>query len=451
MERSADHSVLVARRVVNSIVLSLGFVLALAAFLQSPEDQLNRGITLIKEKRFTEAVSLFNQVKQNTPQDARAYFYAGMALTESGRLTAAALELSEAVRLDAQRPEYRIVQANIFARLKQSSHANDSLEALKTVAPEKLDASWLWLLVDTYYRVERLDDTMRMLDVMEKRFPDDPRLDLNRGRVYSVQNKFDLALDAFRRSAAKHPENALVHFELGKLFYQRNELQGAKSSLLEAVRIEKNNPQYLQKLGAVLLASNNVDEALTYLERAAAIEPDSVEINYSLSQAWRQKGERQKASQLLDKSLELKRREEKTEQLERILARGERLLDEGKDEEARTSFEEVVQADPSNWTAHGYLAEMFLDAGEPQRAWPHLARMEDLDRESVVGKYLMARYWFSRKELERAREYAETVRQSRPAHAQLRTLLGQIYLGLKQPEKAKEEFKAAQKLEHQER
>lgn len=446
MERSADHSVLVARRVVNSIVLSLGLVLTLAAFFQSPEDQLNRGITLIKEKRFTEAVSLFNQVKQNNPQEARAYFYTGMALTESGRLTAAALELSEAVRLDAQRPEYRIVQANIFARLKQSSHAKDTLETLTAVATEKLEASWLWLLVDTYYRVERLEDTMRMLDLMEKRFPDDPRLDLNRGQVYSLQNKFDLALNAFRRSAAKHPENALVHFELGKLFYQRDDLPAAKSSLLEAVRLEKNNPQYLQKLGAVLLASSKLDEAIAYLERAAAIEPDSVEINYSLSQAWRRKGERQKASQFIDKFQELKHREEKTEQLERVLARGERLLDEGKNEEARASFEEVVQADSSNWTAHGYLAEMFLDAGEPQRAWPHLSRMEELDRESVVGKYLTARYWFARTELERAREYAETVKQSRPAHAQLRNLLGQIYLGLKQPEKAKEEFKAAVRL-----
>src|SRR4030095_8290879 len=96
-------------------------------------------------------------------------------------------------------------------------------------------------------------------------------------------------------------ENALVHFELGKLFYQRDDLPAAKSSLVEAVRLEKNNPQYLQKLGAVLLASNNIDEAIAYLERAAAIEPDSVEINYSLSQAWRRKGERQKASQFIDK------------------------------------------------------------------------------------------------------------------------------------------------------
>jgi len=426
---------------------SLGSVLILAAFLQSPDEQLNRGISLIKEKRFTEAVSLFNQVKQDSPQDPRPYFYAGMALTESGRLTPAALELSEAARLEPQNTEYRILQASVFARLKQSSHASEALEPFRnTGVTEKLEASWLWLLIDTYYRLERLEDTLRILDLMEKRFPDDPRLDLNRGQVYSLQRKFDLALDAFRKSAAKHPENALVHFELGNLLYRRADLQAAKSSLLEAVRLEKSNPQNLQKLGAVLLALRNIDEAILYLERAAAIEPNSLEINYSLGQAWRQKGERQKALQFTNRFLELKRRADKAEELERILARGERMLDEGKEREARGSFEEVVHADPSNWTAHGYLAEMFLDAGEPQLAWPHLNRMEELDAESVVGNYLMARHWFLRTEFERARKYGEKVRQSRPAHAELRNLLGQIYVGLKQPEKAREEFTAAVRL-----
>ena len=33
--------------------------------------------------------------------------------------------------------------------------------------------------------------------------------------------------------------------------------------------------------------------------------------------------------------------------------------------------------------------------------------MEKLDPESVVGNYLMARYWYERKEYETARGYAE--------------------------------------------
>jgi Tfp pilus assembly protein PilF len=138
-------------------------------------------------------------------------------------------------------------------------------------------------------------------------------------------------------------------------------------------------PQYLQKLGAVCLAFTEVDEAIAHLERAAALDPDSPQINYSMGQAWQRKGERQKAAEFIKKFQELKRREEQVEELERTLARGERMLDEGKDAEARAVFEQVVQADPNNWTAHGYLAEMFLGVTDGRKAWPRLARMEELD------------------------------------------------------------------------
>jgi len=412
-----------------------------------PESPLEQGIKLISQGRFPEAISLFNQCKQTNPQDARPYFYASMALTEAGRLTAAALELGEAVRLDPRRPEYLILQASVFARLKQKSHVDDALASFqKAGAAEKLDASWLWLLVDAYYRVERFDDTLRALDVMEKRFPDDPRLDLNRGQVYAFQNRFDSALESLRKSVAKYPGNALAHFELGKLLYQGNDLTAAKKALLEAVRLEKNNPQYLQRLGAVCLALKEVDEAIVHLERAIALDPNSSQVNYSLGQAWQRKGERQKAAEFIGKFQELKRREEQVEELERTLARGERMLDEGKDAEARAAFEQVVQAEPNNWTAHGYLAEMFLAGADWRNAWPHLAKMEELDAESVVGNYLMARHWYLRKEFERARGYAEKVKQSRPAHAELRNLIGQIYLGLSERERAIREFEEAVRL-----
>src|SRR5262249_6639807 len=143
---------------------------------QAPSvSQSNEGIKLISEGRFTEAVAVFSRIKLTSPQDARPYFYSGMALAEAGRLTAAALELGEAVRLDPHHPEYLILQANVFARLKQKSHVDDALAIFqKAGAAEKLEASWLWLLVDAYYRVERFDDALRALELMEKRFPDDP-------------------------------------------------------------------------------------------------------------------------------------------------------------------------------------------------------------------------------------------------------------------------------------
>src|SRR5215510_5935495 len=244
------------------------------------ESQLEEGMKHLANGHLTEALAAFSRFKQIVPQDARPYFYSGVALTDAGRLTAAALELSEAVRLDPQRLDYLIFQANIFARLKQKTQANDVLASFQSADAERLEASWLQMLAEVYYRLERFDDALQILTLLEKRNPDDPRLDLNRGQVYAVQSQLDQAQESFRKSIAKHPANALAHFELGKLLYQNNEIPAAKSALLEAVRLEKKNPKYLQKLGAVCLALKEIDEAITYLENARALDPDSVETNY---------------------------------------------------------------------------------------------------------------------------------------------------------------------------
>jgi tetratricopeptide (TPR) repeat protein len=403
-------------------------------------------VTLLAQRQFAEAVAVFNRLKQINPKDPRPYFYSGMALAEAGRWSAAALELDEAVRLDPRQLEYLVFQANVLVRLKQRTHAEDVLAVVEKEGTAKLKPSLLWTLSDAYYRLERFNDALRILDLLAARNPDDPRVDLNRGQIYAVRNELDQAQTALLRSIAKHPGNPLAHFELGKLLHLRGDLPAAKTALLEAVRIEQNDPQYLQKLAAVCLALQEIDEALAYLERAVALDPNSKQAHYSLGQAWRRKGEREKAAASMKKFQELKQREEQREEVDRLLARGERMLDEGNDADARALFMQVVQADPDNWPAHGYLAEMFLAAGEWQKAWAHLTKMEALDADSVVGAWLMARYWYQQKQFEKARVYAEKVRLVRPGHAQARHLLGRIYLGLNQPEKALPEFEAAVRL-----
>ncbi|MEP7270008.1 MAG: tetratricopeptide repeat protein [Acidobacteriota bacterium] len=407
---------------------------------------MEQGITLLTQKQFTEAVAVFNRFKQINPQDARPYFYSGMALAEAGRFTAAALELDEAVRLDPRPLEYLVVQANVLVRLKQRTHAEDVLAVLEQQGTVKLKASWLWTLSDAYYRLERFDDALRILDLLADGDAHDARLDLNRGQVYAMRSQFDQAEGAFRKSIAKHPDNPLAHFELGKLFYLRGDLPGAKKELLEAVRLEQTDPQYFQKLGAVCLALQEIDEALVYLERAAALAPSSAPVYYSLGQAWQRKGEREKAADFGMKFQELKRGEEQREEVDRLLARGERMLDEGKDADARALFTQVLQADPNDWSAHGYLAEMLIDARDWQKALPHLTKMEALDADSVVGAWLMARYWHEQQQFDKARVYAEKVRLVRPGHAGARHLLGNIYLRLNQPENALAEFEAAVRL-----
>ena len=152
-----------------------------------------------------------------------------MALVEAGRLSDAALELDEAVRLDPQQLEYLVFQASVLVRLKQRTHAEDVLAAIEKQGPAKVKASSLWTLSDAYYRLERFNDALRILDLLAERNPDDPRVDLNRGQVYALRNQLDQAQAALRKSISKHPDNPLAHFELGKLLSSARRTAGGKN------------------------------------------------------------------------------------------------------------------------------------------------------------------------------------------------------------------------------
>ena len=122
---------------------------------QRAEDQLDHGIKLLASRQFTEALAAFTQFKLASPQDPRPYFYSGIALTDVGRLSAAALELSEAVRLAPRQPEYLVFHAYVLAQLKQKTEAGQAVALVEKegVAPP-LETAWLWILSDVYYRLD---------------------------------------------------------------------------------------------------------------------------------------------------------------------------------------------------------------------------------------------------------------------------------------------------------
>lgn len=412
----------------------------------------NQGKQLIQAGRFHDALVLFRRVKQRLPKDPRPYFYSGLARMQTGDLSAAASELSEAVRLGPDKAEYSLFLASALTRLRQKDQALKNLarfESTETVG--QLTPAWMWLLADTYYRSDQPDSALRVLDVLEKRTPRDAKIDLNRGEACVIKGQLELARKHFERSIEKQPENnPAAHYELGKLLHQLNEIPAARKSLETAVRQAPHDPQYLYKLALVCQALNQNADALQYLHRAEASGPQYPEIFYALGRAYQKTGNSTQAEAYLKKfqqsNAATRKQRDQNQELGKLVAQGEAQLDRGNAAEARRLFEEALKVEPNDWSAHGYLAEMFLDSVDWQQSYPHLARMEAVDPDSVVGNYLMARYWYRSQNTAQALDYAERARALRPANAELRNLLGQIYSQLGKHTQALKEFEEAVKL-----
>jgi Flp pilus assembly protein TadD len=421
-----------------------------------------KGQALIQAGRFAEAVDHFNRIKRTHPQDARPYFYSGMALLESGKLTQAASELEEAVRLGPGKPEYLLFKATVQSRLGNAVLATRSLAAFSQNSEvSKLSPAWMWLLADAYYRCQKPDDALRVLDLLGQRTPTDSKVDLNRGQAYLLKGETDLARKSLQKSLQRNSvNNPIAYYEFGKLLHQLSEMPAAKQALVSAVQQAPSNPEYAYQLATVCLALNQDAEALNYLRAVENAGTTLPEIYYALARACRKLGKTPEAEDYLKKfqanSSTARRQADKNREAGKLIALGEKQIDQNNKAEARRLFEEALKVNPKEWSAHGYIAEMLLDSEEWAKSYGHLVKMEEVEPDSVTGGYLMAKYWYRRADFKQARDYAERATALRPANSELRYLLGHIYAKLGLSQDALKQYEAAVNLsptetEYQER
>jgi Flp pilus assembly protein TadD len=417
----------------------------------SLEGQLAEGVKLISAGRFREAEEVLNNVKQLDPEDARPYFYCGMALAQAGRLPDAASELVEAVHLAPDRLEYRVFQAHVSEQLVQTYAAENTLAIFQTgLALRRLAPSWLRLLADVYYRLGKADDALRVLDLWEESAPHSADIDLDRGRAYVLKSRPDVACKFFQASIAESGRNPEAFFELGKILYARGDFHAAREALSKAVQQDDRNPEYRSKLASAYLALSEPDAAIACLKTVEASGDQLPAIYYDLGRAYRSKGEAERGDEYAKRFQQLKaaERERSDRRLaaDRPIGQAQRQLDQGHPQEARALFEKAMQIDPNRWEPNAYLAEMDLNSGEFQAAYPHLQKLEHISPDSPVASFLQARYWFQEKDYARARVYAEKVLVSRPDNSELRIMLGDIYLQLGEKPKAFKEYEEAARL-----
>jgi Flp pilus assembly protein TadD len=417
----------------------------------SAQECLTKGKRHIAQKQLTEAVSVLRRCKQITPSSPHPYFFSGIALAESGRLIEAASELAEAVRLGPAQPEYALSYVNVLSLLKQKYAAVKVLARFENKeALAQLGTPSLWLLHDINMRLLREDGALQALERISQLEPKNPRIHLQRGRIYKLKGNLELAEASFRKALQSPATSAAAHFELGKILEQRNETQGAKGALVTAVRRDPANAEYLYGLGSICLALGEVEEAIRHLEQAEPFGKSFPQIYYALGQAYLKKGEREKGAAYLKKVHELNaslRKKEIDEQEELTLVTlGEERLDQGKLSEAEALFERTRTLNPKNWHANEYLAKVTLYAGEWQRAEPYLSVLEEIDAFSFEANFLRALYWYQRLDDKQARDFAMKAMAVQPQDAELRNLLGDIYLGLGLTAKAIAEYSLASKL-----
>jgi tetratricopeptide (TPR) repeat protein len=148
-------------------------------------------------------------------------------------------------------------------------------------------------------------------------------------------------------------DNDVAHNNLGFIFLQRGELDGAISHFQTALNIRANNPQTHYNLGSALVHNNLgnalvrkklVDEAIAHYEKAVELRPDYADGHYNLGSA---------------------------------------LLQEGRIDEAIGHWQKTVSIQPNDAEAHTILGDALLRKREIGQAIAHYQAALEFSPQSI--------------------------------------------------------------------
>jgi len=98
-----------------------------------------------------------------------------------------------------------------------------------------------------YHLAVRTDDIEKALELArsaKEKFPEDPAIADTLGVVYYQKGLYGNAETEFTDALKKLPNNAIIHFHLGRNYEKKGELQLAKKSLNRALELSNNFEGY---------------------------------------------------------------------------------------------------------------------------------------------------------------------------------------------------------------
>jgi predicted TPR repeat methyltransferase len=141
----------------------------------------------------------------------------------------------------------------------------------------------------------QLRDAALKLNAEQKNNAGEPRIFIMGMRLAEAAGNPAGALESVRRAVKATPDWPVAVTELALLLARQNQFPEAMKTAERAVQLDGNNPQVLTRVIDIAHRARNYDMAIVWLERAAAVNPDNIDVKRLLARDWRITGQHEKA------------------------------------------------------------------------------------------------------------------------------------------------------------
>ncbi len=460
---------------------SLQFAQTPARKAQAGVQDLQKGINLYQQKKYSEAREEFLRATQLHPRDAAAFFYLGISEVGLGDLSKAELYLRRALELDPGSTSIVYNLGVVLLDEKKPAEAAVFLERASREGPASPEGAAN--LVRCYLDLGKKDQAETEAEEAARRYARFPAYHLAVGKFFAAHGLAKQArpfLETANRLVPASPEvvmplaevdlqlkdsaqalqglesistsaqgDAYFHFLLGEAHFLAGQKEAALSEMNQAVQIDNRNPTYSLTLARYYQKYGDQRKAVAVLQKAVEVQPTLAEIPYSLAVSYFIVDDYETAAGYLDKAIQLQPSFDRA-----IFLLGSVRAAEGKWSEAERLLGRAIHINPRNPFYSCTLGMVLVTENRLEEAGPYLHKALSLKPDYALAHYQLGRVLNRQGEPEKARQELEQAVALQPNLIEAWWQLSLTYqkLGMKaQAAQAMTTFKQYRAFEYNER
>lgn len=256
----------------------------------------------LAQNQYAEAIALYEQCIEQSPDTISLYWYLGLALLLKGDELEAQSTWLSVLSQDDPNQIHQFVDDLTTVLIVE---AQRRLQYADFVAAEKICRQILDLdpthegaylnIADVLFKQGRLEEAIACYQQLLNLKPNDVSIYNNLGVLFDLQGRFLEAIACYQTIIQNDPDNATAYYNLGQLSEQQGNITDAIAHYQKVIQLQPNNGAAYYNLGHLLDQQGQLDDAIACYRTLVMIDPESAKAYSYLGFALSQRGEFEQA------------------------------------------------------------------------------------------------------------------------------------------------------------
>jgi len=336
------------------------------------------GIALEGQKDFAGAAAAFQQALKIAPRSAETHNNLGNSYVIQQKNDLAEREFRTTLRYD---PANRDANYNLGLLLLARNDPRGAIAYFSRVQPQ--DPEVLVNLTQAYLGAGQKEKGLELAHSLSEQAKNDVRAHFTLGVLLAKQRQYSAASHEFEIANSLQPDTFEILYNLGQAYRRRGDNEKALDVLGRALKLSPNSVETLYLIAQIYSDANKDLDALELLVKAHKLAPRDTDVIFLMARLSMKQSFYEDAIPLLEEGLKVDPNRPKL-----LAALGESYFMAGKVDNAKDTFQTLIQVDPSA-RSYAFMALCYRHQGRFDEAVKYLEQGLKADPHDVSCLYNM--------------------------------------------------------------